>query len=818
MINLKILVPDATTNYVTNPNFRNNTTGWNVVGATITRTLEKARFGIASGKVVTNGSVMNEGTYFRLNSLTGISQPCTGSIYVLGAGKVRARLRDGGGTSWSSEVVNLSPTQWTRLSASGYLTGTNDVRLYVETADATAKALTFYVSGLQIELKPYATTYCDGDQPGCSWERTIPGVSSRRGDTRSGGRWVPLAGDCRDNQDVYVTLVGGLGSASISNVTQSWAEAPGGYYQHTKINERILNFSFYIKQKDLRNSKPPNPAPLHALRQQLIDLFKPDRTEGGEPYWLEYSDTNGDRPLYIQARYEAGLEGSWDVRNSWYSALPLRMLALDPLWVEDNLGVSQLGILNTSSLAAGQQLAMIRNKKVSFLGRPGTTTASNFERMVEGVDGTIYMVSGPSLITKWDGSSLSTLATVSAGQVRDIDVAPDGSLYAVGQFTSIKGVAANYIAKYNPSTGTWSALGTGLNAETVTVCVAQNGQVYVGGAFTTAGGVSCRNIARWDGSQWRTVGATSGLSGNVYRIVRARNSDTLYVGGIFTTSYGGSVTYNCIASVNINTNLFTAMGNGFSGQLPFAAGPAVYALAVGLDGTVYAGGSFTTSGSESTSGIAQFGAGGGWKPLGDGLNDGPIALEIDKDGVLWAGGWFTASGIKNFSWGLAKFYLNTWTSADFKVNNSGIMDIVSSRNGDIFFLLSHGVSAQASYPYYNTISNLGSAETYPRMYLKGQGTFRYIINTRTGSFLALNLDILSNEEVFIDFAKGTIESTVRGSLLYAVLPGSDIRSIRMLPGENEFGILIINDVGAIAQMSYTPQHWSADAIAKVELL
>ena len=151
------IVPDATTNYVTNPNFRNNTTGWNVVGATITRTLEKARFGIASGKVVTSGSVMNEGTYCRLNSLTGISQPCTGSIYVLGAGKVRARLRDGGGTSWSSEVVNLSPTQWTRLSTSGYLTGTNDVRLYVETADATAKALTFYVSGLQIELKPYAT-------------------------------------------------------------------------------------------------------------------------------------------------------------------------------------------------------------------------------------------------------------------------------------------------------------------------------------------------------------------------------------------------------------------------------------------------------------------------------------------------------------------------------------------------------------------------------------------------------------------------------------------------------------------------------------
>lgn len=819
MINLKILVPDSTTNYVTNPNFRNNTTGWTTAGATLTRVLTKSRFSIASGQVVTNGSVVNEGVYVRLTSLAGVNQPCTGSIYVLGSGKVRARLRDGGGASWVSDTVSLSPTQWTRLSASGFLTGTNDVRLYVETADVTAKAITFYVDGAQIELKAYATTYCDGDQPGCSWERVIPGVSSRPANTRLGGRWVPLAGDCRGNQDVYVTVLGGFGSAPIRNATQSWSEAPGGYYQNTKILDRVLNFSFYVKNESTRDAAPPNPAPLHALRQQLIDLFKPDRTEGGEPYWIEYSDTNADRPLYIQARYEAGLEGSWDARNSWVNALPVRMLALDPLWVEDNQDTSQLGILNTSSLSLGIHLAVIRNKKVSFLGRAGTTTASLFERMVEGTDGTIYMIAG-GLIAKWDGSSFSTLATTDAGQVRDLDVAPDGSLYAVGQFTAIGGTAANRIAKYTPSTGTWSALGTGFDAEAASVCVAQNGHVYAGGSFSSAGGVTCRNIARWDGTQWRTVGATSGLNGNVYRIVRARNSDTLYVGGVFTASYGGSVTYNAIVSLNITTNLFSALGSGFSGQLGMAAGPSVYALAVGLDGTIYAGGSFTASGSESVSGIAQFGSGGLWKPLGDGLDNGVFALEIDQDGVLWVGGGFhgTASGDISLPSGFAKFFLNAWSSPDFKTTGSGPRDIVSARNGDIFFLISAGATIQASYPYYNSVANIGSAEVYPRMYIKGQGTFKYIINTRTGAFLALDLQILANEEVFIDFGRGVIESTVRGSLLYSILPGSDIRAMRMLPGENEFGILITDDVGAIAQMSYTPQHWSADAIAKVELL
>ena len=233
-INLRILVPDDTINYITNPQLRYVTTGWTANGATITRTLDYARFGIASLKVVTNGSVLNEGTFFRVSSLLGVSDIVTCSVYVRGAGKVRIRMIDNTtGRQFLGEVFQLDDLRWKRISVSGNISGTpagNDVRLYVETADLTAKAITFYVDGAQMERKPYPTTYCDGDIPGCSWAGPKSGsVSTRTEYTRLGGRWVDLAGPCRGNEDLYVTVLGGMGSAPIISQIQPFALAPGSY-------------------------------------------------------------------------------------------------------------------------------------------------------------------------------------------------------------------------------------------------------------------------------------------------------------------------------------------------------------------------------------------------------------------------------------------------------------------------------------------------------------------------------------------------------------------------------------------------------------
>jgi len=69
-----------------------------------------------------------------------------------------------------------------------------------------------------------------------------------------------------------------------------------------------------------------------------------------------------------------------------------------------------------------------------------------------------------------------------------------------GDFTSAGGVSANYVARFNTQTNTWSALGTGssngVNGFVYALAVVGN-EVVVGGGFTSAGGVSANYVARY---------------------------------------------------------------------------------------------------------------------------------------------------------------------------------------------------------------------------------------------------------------------------------------------------------------------------------
>ena len=109
----------------------------------------------------------------------------------------------------------------------------------------------------------------------------------------------------------------------------------------------------------------------------------------------------------------------------------------------------------------------------------------------------------------------------------------------VGGFTTVGGVAANSIARYNGRT--WSALGSGVSGgdfpSVYSIAIANNGEVYAGGSFTTAGGVPATNIARWNGSTWSALG--SGVGGGDYAGVSAiaiANNGDVYAGGSFTTA------------------------------------------------------------------------------------------------------------------------------------------------------------------------------------------------------------------------------------------------------------------------------------------
>ena len=117
-----------------------------------------------------------------------------------------------------------------------------------------------------------------------------------------------------------------------------------------------------------------------------------------------------------------------------------------------------------------------------------------------------------------------------------------------GGFTAVGTVPANNIAAYDPSTGSWTALGSGLTSvitseprtEISALATLPNGDLVAAGRFTSAGGAPANHIARWDGTTWSPLG--SGLSGGatgvyVNALAVLPNGD-LVAGGNFTAAGG----------------------------------------------------------------------------------------------------------------------------------------------------------------------------------------------------------------------------------------------------------------------------------------
>ncbi|MFN9972494.1 MAG: hypothetical protein ACK58T_21650, partial [Phycisphaerae bacterium] len=140
------------------------------------------------------------------------------------------------------------------------------------------------------------------------------------------------------------------------------------------------------------------------------------------------------------------------------------------------------------------------------------------------------------------GTSFGALATLT-----------DGTVIAGGTFTSIGGVAANNIARWNGSS--WQPLGSGVNSSVSALLALPDGSLIVGGGFTTAGGIAASRIARWDGSGWQALGP--GLNDAVSVLTRLSDG-TLVAGGTF--SWSGGTPINRIA--HWNGDAWKAFGTG----------------------------------------------------------------------------------------------------------------------------------------------------------------------------------------------------------------------------------------------------------------
>ncbi len=260
-------------------------------------------------------------------------------------------------------------------------------------------------------------------------------------------------------------------------------------------------------------------------------------------------------------------------------------------------------------------------------------------------------------------------------------LAAGSEVYVGGDFFSAGGLSANYVARFNPATNTWSAMagrGNGVRGDsnpTVNAIAVTGSDVYVGGRFTQAGGVSANNVARFNTNTntWSALGSGSsnGVSGDYVNALAVMGNE-VYVGGYFFNA--GGVSANRVARFNTNTNTWSALGSGSSNGVNSNG---VYAFAV-IGSEVFVGGDFTQAGGVSANYVARFNTNTNtWSALGSGSSNGVSGFSNSRvyalavmGSELYVGGGFTFAGGMSANY-VARFNTstNTWSSLGSGSNN-----------------------------------------------------------------------------------------------------------------------------------------------------
>ncbi|HKP52938.1 MAG TPA: dockerin type I domain-containing protein [Chloroflexia bacterium] len=273
---------------------------------------------------------------------------------------------------------------------------------------------------------------------------------------------------------------------------------------------------------------------------------------------------------------------------------------------------------------------------------------------------------------QWSALGLGTNGPVYALAINGND------LYVGGDFNLAGAVQANNIAKYNLSTGQWSALGTG-TLDGVYALAFSGGNLYAGGGFVQISGVSANHIAKWTGSVWQTLGTGSNNGANdiVYALSPAPDGSGLYLGGGFSNVGGTTANYVAKWTGSAWQSLGTGSANG--------ANSYVYALlASGND--VYIGGQFTKAGDITVNRVARWNTQSStWSTLGNGVNGDVSALALSGDNLYVGGSFASASGSpanRVARWGLSQGW---WQQL-----GSGLLYSNNPSRGEAFSLAASG--------------------------------------------------------------------------------------------------------------------------------
>src|SRR5574342_1419099 len=189
--NILLVIPEATTNLVTNPSLETDTTGYVAAnGATLTRIATAQRRGVYSLNIAPTAAT-DDGVYWPITLVAATEY--AHSFDFKGQDKIpyRAYLYDVTGAVILGQPLTFTgDDEWHRYAFIESTLANTSHRLYI-VKNNHANTGAFQVDGVQIEANSFATTYCDGDQGGCSWNGTVhASTSTRDGASRQGGKLV----------------------------------------------------------------------------------------------------------------------------------------------------------------------------------------------------------------------------------------------------------------------------------------------------------------------------------------------------------------------------------------------------------------------------------------------------------------------------------------------------------------------------------------------------------------------------------------------------------------------------------------------------